>query len=482
VGYKRGAVLFPTVAFAVFFCVAFLANWLLRPWFRVWRLALIALSLFFYGYWDQRFVLLLVGSIGLNHAVARAIHRLRQGGAPVRHRRAVLAAGVVLDLGLLGAFKYYGFFVTSAANALNQAGLAVAPPLLDLTLPIGISFFTFQAISYVVDVERGEIPSPLPLLDVAFLMSFFPHLVAGPIVRATDLAHQIVRRPDPRTVPASEAFWLIGLGLFKKVVISSYLASAVVDPVFDVPRDHSRAEVLLAVYGYAVQIYADFSGYTDIAIGCALLLGFRFPQNFDAPYRARSLQEFWQRWHISLSRWIRDYVYIPLGGNRGGRPATYRNLALAMVLAGLWHGAAWTFLIWGAGHALALVGERVLKRHWRPLGLPPGLVAVLQWLTTFHLVCLGWVFFRSHNTGRALELLGQLVEGGPPARLVSIVLLAVVALSIASQFVPDELAARVRHNFAQATPVAQVAILASILTLIDAFGPEGVAPFIYFQF
>ena len=347
--------LFPTVAFALFFCVAFLANWLLRPHPTAWRLTMIGLSFFFYGFWDGRFVALLGASIAINHLAA-----LWVTSATGRHRRVALAAGVGANLGVLGFFKYYGFFVTSVANGLGRLGVETTPPLLDIILPIGISFFTFQAISYLVDLNRGELDQPLRFLDLGFYLSFFPQLVAGPIVRATDLAPQIRQRPDPRTIPAGEAFWLIAQGLIKKVVISSYLATNLVDPVFDVPGDHSRLDVLLAIYGYSVQIYADFSGYTDIAIGCALLLGFRFPQNFDSPFRALSIRDFWRRWHISLSTWLRDYVYIPFGGNRGGRIRTARNLGLTMVLGGLWHGAAWTFLVWGAIHGAALIVERLL--------------------------------------------------------------------------------------------------------------------------
>ena len=473
--------LFPTVAFALFFCVAFLTNWLLRPKTTLWRVAMIGLSLFFYGYWDRRFVLLLMASIVLNYLVAHALIAARLSSRATR-TKAVLVIGVTANLAILGFFKYYGFFVTSTANSLGRLGFEVQPLLLDITLPIGISFFTFQAISYLIDVKRREFDRALPLLDLAFYLSFFPQLVAGPIVRATDMAPQINQRPDPRSIPAGEAFWLIGQGLLKKVVISSYLATNLVDPVFDVPGDYSRSEVLLAMYVYAVQIYADFSGYTDIAIGCALLLGFRFPQNFDAPYCSLSIREFWQRWHISLSSWLRDYLYIPLGGSRRGRFFTYRNLAITMILGGLWHGASWTFVAWGAVHGSALIIERFAARHWKPLGLPPGLVVVLRWTSTFHIVCVSWVFFRADSLSRAFDLFGQLIGGGQAAPLVTLGLVVLITLCIAIQFVPDETMAKIRFEFAKANPVAQIALMAIALTAIDAFGPEGVAPFIYFQF
>jgi hypothetical protein len=249
----------------------------------------------------------------------------------------------------------------------------------NVVLPIGISFFTFQAVSYLADLGTGRLERPLSLLDTGLYLSFFPQLVAGPIVRATEMAGQISHRPDPRFIPAGEAFWLIAQGLFKKVVISSYLAANLVDPVFDVPGEHSQLDVLLAAYGFAVQIYADFSGYTDIAIGCALLLGFRFPRNFDAPYRALSVTDFCRRWHMTLSRWLRDYLYRPLGGSRRGRLLTYRNLAVTMLLGGLWHGAGWTFVVWGAIHGAMLIAERAAGEVWRPLGLPHRLVTTMRW-------------------------------------------------------------------------------------------------------
>ena len=314
-------------------------------------------------------------------------------------------------------------------------------------------------------------------------MSFFPQLVAGPIVRATDMADQIAAPPDPRRIPTIEAFWLIGGGLFKKVVVSSYLSTQIVDPVFAVPSQHSRWEVLFAIYAYAVQIFADFSGYTDIAIGCALLLGFRFPQNFDSPYRASSIQDFWRRWHITLSSWLRDYLYIPLGGNRRGTLFTYRNLALTMVLGGLWHGAAWNFVIWGAIHGGVLAIERWLSSVWRPLGLPAPFVTAGRWFVTFHVVCLAWIFFRAPDVGLAFDVIGRIVAGGTgSSSVISVLLVAVVVGMIATQLVPARLGAGLGDRFAAMPVVVQSLSLALVLTAIDVFGPVGVAPFIYFQF
>src|ERR1051325_1776170 len=319
--------LFPTTEFAIFFSIVFVAHWLLQPFPRRWKLFMVGASYVFYGWWDWRFVLLLAGVTVAAQAGAQALAPT----PPARHRGWVLAGTLAVILGLLGWFKYYGFLALNLSNALHAVGIHSPLPLLQVALPVGISFFTFMAISYVVDVYRGDL-EPAGWLDFFVYLSFFPHLVAGPIVRGGELLPQIRRRRDPRRIDLSRCAYLIFGGLFKKVVVSSFLASAIVDPVFGTPGSHTSLEILVAVYAYAIQIYADFSGYTDIAIGVALLLGFKFPENFDAPYSARSIQDFWRRWHMTLSRWLRDYLYIPLGGSRGPRWKTYRNVMITMLL------------------------------------------------------------------------------------------------------------------------------------------------------
>jgi len=360
-------VIFPTINFAAFFLVVLAVSWLLMPRPRYWKPFILAASYFFYGYADARFVLLLATSTLVNQAAAVALARRpepvpRPGRRRFTARSAIVAAAVTADLGLLGWFKYYGFFALSVDRALGNLGLGAPLPLLQVALPIGISFFTFQALSYVIDVWRGD-TRPARLIDFAVYEAFFPHLVAGPIVRAREFIPQLASPRDRTAVPATRAVFLICGGLVKKVVLADLLARRLVDPVFTIPGQHSSVEVLVAVYGYAVQIYCDFSAYSDIAIGVALLLGFRFPENFDRPYAATSLQDFWRRWHLTLSRWLRDYVYIPLGGSRRGRRRTQLNLMLTMVLGGLWHGAAWTFVCWGALHGAGLATERTLDRR-----------------------------------------------------------------------------------------------------------------------
>lgn len=442
---------------------------------------MVTASAVFYGWWDWRFCALIAGSIVGNWALAT---RLRPG-KPQTHLSptVVVRSAVALNLGVLGFFKYYGFFSLSLLQVFNSDSSASPIPLLDVVLPVGISFFTFQALSYVIDVSRRDV-EPVSLLDVAVYLSFFPQLVAGPIVRASEFFPQLGEQERPDTVPATEAIWLIGRGLFKKVVISTYLAEAIVDPAFAGTTTASRGELWMAMYGYAIQIYADFSGYTDIAIGVALLLGFRFPQNFDNPYRSTSLQEFWRRWHQTLSRWLRDYLYIPLGGSRHGRLRTYRNLALTMVLGGLWHGAAWTFVIWGAIHATVLAGERLVG-EWRqtePTDLKQAqLLHVARWIVTFHIVCLAWIFFRAESLDHALDFLQGMLSArsGPP---IPTAVLVIVVASLGFQFIPRHFGHKVRKRLSILHPSLQAGLLGVWIALVVALGPQGVAPFIYFQF
>jgi D-alanyl-lipoteichoic acid acyltransferase DltB (MBOAT superfamily) len=346
-------VLFPTFTFACFFAIVLPVGWWLHARPVPWKLFMLAASYVFYGWIEPWWVLLLMGSTAVNFTLAQLNARSDNPGV----KQASVVAAVVANLGLLGLFKYFDFFSESVGGALDKVGMSTSPPLLDLALPVGISFFTFQAMSYVIDVHRGDL-EPAELLDVAVYLAFFPQLVAGPIVRATEFLPQLNSRRDPRHIDLTRALLLISAGLFKKVVISSYMADAIADDVFAFPDRFSAVEIIVGIYAYATQIYADFSGYTDIAIGVALLMGFRLPKNFDRPYAASSIQDFWRRWHMTLSRWLRDYLYISLGGNRKGVSKTRRNLFLTMFLGGLWHGAAWTFVVWGALHGIGLGVER----------------------------------------------------------------------------------------------------------------------------
>ncbi len=474
--------LFPTATFAIFFLVVLPLSWLLMPHQRGWRIFIAAASYVFYGWWDWRFVFLLAGSTLGNWLFAQAIHRQSRAG----RRKALLWAAIVCNLGVLGYFKYYDFFLSSATNAIGAAGLNFSPTIVSVVLPIGISFFTFMALSYVIDVYRGDFePTSLPIFAV--YLSFFPHLIAGPIVRASELVPQLGSPRDPRRIDTGRAFFLIGSGLFMKVVIANFLATDLVDGVFAAPNRYSSLETFAGVYGYAVQIFADFLGYTNIAIGLALLLGFRFPQNFDSPYTALSIQDFWRRWHMTLSRWFRDYLYIPLGGNRHGRVETYRNLLVTMLLAGLWHGAAWTFIAWGAIHGTALVVEHWRADRRRSRGLPPPSPSAarnaIRRILTFNLVCFAWIFFRADSFADAGEIIGTLFSAwGEPSPAVTAPIVLAIVFGVGVQYVPRRATDAIMASFSRIHPIAQTLCLAATLMMISVLGPEGVAPFIYFQF
>jgi D-alanyl-lipoteichoic acid acyltransferase DltB (MBOAT superfamily) len=465
--------LFPTVTFAVFFVIVLPVSWVLMPHERTWRAWILLASYVFYAWWDWHFVFLLAVSTVVNHVLALAIYRSQTQPA----RKAFVTLAVTFDLGLLGYFKYTNFFLSSVDNALGTSWIA------RITLPVGVSFFTFMAISYVVDTYRGELV-PASFARFAVFQAFFPHLVAGPIVRASELLPQLERPRDPRKVDNARAFFLILSGLFLKVVIANLLATHIVDQVFAAPNAHSSLEVLVGIYGYAVQIFADFCGYTNIAIGIALLLGFEFPQNFNSPYAAVSLQDFWRRWHMTLSRWLRDYLYIPLGGNRKGRLRTYVNLMVTMLLGGLWHGASWTFVIWGGIHGSGLAFERWRRDRRGEPEPEPGRVKI--WVlrfATFNVVCFAWIFFRSDSLTRAWQMITGLFTGwGEASPLVTTGVLLWIAVGIGSQYLPKRVPLGVMARFSRLPVAGQAAVLGAALMLANAMGPQGVAPFIYYRF
>ncbi len=506
--------LFPTFTFAAFFAVVLPVSWVVRQHATTWKLFVLAASYLFYGYWDPRFLLLLAGMTVVNEIAAIAIHR----SANDQVRKVVLVGAVLFDLVVLGFFKYYGFFLDSLDSAFGLSG-----PALNVILPVGISFFTFQAISYVVDVHRQDCP-PAPLLDFAVYLSFFPQLVAGPIVRATEFLPELRANRVPDSLETGRAVVLIGRGLFKKVVVADFLGRAVVDDAFGTPGEYGAVDILTGIYGYAIQIYADFSGYTDMAIGIALLLGFRFPQNFDRPYAAVSVQDFWRRWHITLSRWLRDYLYVPLGGNRQGRSKTYRNLMITMGLGGLWHGAAWTFIVWGLLHGGALAVERLISEFrgepdiefdaadvrirelarlhsgaevdaWREDPTSPVPFSPLEvrrlWLgrlVTFHFVCGCWVvFYAGTIEGGGLSAAGDVFAGlltgwtQAPELLNPLVALVIIG-AIAVQYVPPLLGRQLSAMFSTLQPTVVSIGFAVWIMLVVALGPEGISEFIYFQF
>lgn len=471
--------LFPTLEFGLFFVVVFGVAWELRHRETGRRLFLVAASYFFYGWWDWRFAGLLAFSSVVNYLAGLALGGFKGSLG----RKLTVGIAVALNLSVLGFFKYYGFFLESLDEFLHVLGWQRDLPFMQVILPVGISFFTFQGISYVVDVYRGHVAAERQLLNVLLYISFFPQLVAGPIVRAAHFLPQIHERPRLTRSLVGLGIVLILSGLVKKMVIANYLATDLVDPVFFDPSAYGGLDLLLGVYGYAVQIYCDFSGYSDIAIGTAALLGFRFNDNFNQPYRAASLREFWRRWHISLSSWLRDYLYIPLGGSRGSAWATRRNVFLTMFLGGIWHGAAWTFVAWGTLHGAMLGIERYLAQRngdkrggSSPIGWLGGVVA------TFHIVCAGWIFFRSENFAAAGAYFAGLLDWGPPSLYGSPFIVGLISLSLAFHFTPERLPLWLAKGVAGLPSPLLGALLGGGLLLIWWVAPPGVAPFIYFQF
>lgn len=465
---------FHTVQFAVLMLVVWSAYWLLpRPQLRVGLLALA--SLVFYGWWDWRFVSLLVLSIVVDHTCGR---RIDASELQVVRRR-WLGLSLLSNLGILAIFKYYDFFASSVRSALATIGIDVGLPTLGLVLPMGISFYTFQTLSYTIDIYRRQ-QSPEPsFIRFAAYVSFFPQLVAGPIERARRLLPELDGRRSFRRRQQVEGLQLFASGMFKKIVVADNIG-VVVDLLFAAPSSELNPMlVLTAVYGFALQIYADFSGYSDMARGVAKCLGIELMVNFRQPYFACDPRDFWRRWHISLSTWLRDYLYISLGGSRGTALRTQRNLLLTMLLGGLWHGAAWNFVIWGAIHGLWLVVHRGYRALWPTFELP----AIVARCATFHMVCLAWLAFR------VADLEGLKTMLGPhPAEPTRVIELSYIWLYLGHFALPlillDILEARMKTTLAE-SPRRHLAMVMTVMmvALIILEGRfDGGRQFIYFQF
>jgi alginate O-acetyltransferase complex protein AlgI len=457
--------LFNSLAFLIFFPTFLVAYFATRGALRLW-LTLLA-SYFFYAWWDWRLLPLLWFQTGLDFAVGGWLGRLEDP----RARKRLLVASLVTNLCLLGFFKYFYFAVDSTRALFSIFGATLPPATLDVVLPVGISFYTFQSMSYVIDVYRREVAPEKSLLRFATSIALFLHLVAGPIVRARKLLPQLARDRVFDADLATEGFIQLVWGFFKKVAIADSLA-AFVDVHYGNPTLFDGMGLLVATVFYAFQIYCDFSGYTDIALGGAKILGYDLGVNFDRPYFARSFSEFWSRWHISLSQWLRDYLYIPLGGNRGGTAATYRNLMLTMLLGGLWHGASWTFVAWGALHGVYLVIERALG--WRP-GI---------WIV-FPATCFAWIFFRAQSFGDALDVIeGIALRNSFSLAAVENQLVAVKGAFLIALLVGVEAASFSPAVVARwrSLPALRYGAVAAALWGIALFGTFSGANFIYFQF
>lgn len=510
---------FDTVGYGFFLLIVFFAYWLLYYAKLMRVLMLLLASWFFYMTWNPVFIILIIASSVIDYIAGFLIYSAKQ------HERTWLArfwlvVSLVSNLGLLFFFKYFNLF----SDFLGQLGVVDGNAgILSLILPAGISFYTFQTMSYSLDIYRGLLKPIRSFLKFNLFVSFFPQLVAGPIVRAREFIPQLIARPrfDPALI--TNGFFMIMVGLFKKVVISDFLAVNFADRVFASPGIYSPLEVLLGVYAYGLQIYCDFSGYSDIAIGSAAMLGFKLPLNFNSPYKAHNLQDFWHRWHITLSTWLRDYLYIPLGGNRKGNARTYINLAITMLLGGLWHGAAYRFIIWGALHGLGLGFVRWFQR-WRDrraaarvhasadgvlLRRPPSVGGrVLGWLLTFHFVMFAWIFFRAPDMAIVGEILAKLAD--LPAMLPDLIGLlnsgfstavsslgthfsrvapnvtTAIALALFGGYllhlVPNRVFERTRTLWMALPAPFQALVLLLFMGLLYKTATAAMVPFIYFQF
>jgi len=436
-------------------------------------------SLYFYYKSSGAYFILLLFATGIDFTLAKLIHTSKDQW----YRKFYIIVTLVVNLGMLGYFKYTNFLFDSFFSI---AGGDFQP--MDIFLPVGVSFFTFQSLSYTLDVYRGNLKPVDSILDYAFFVSFFPQLVAGPIVRASDFLPQIYKP----TIVTNEMFgrgvFLIGCGLFKKAVISDYISINFVDRVFDAPTLYSGLENLFAVYGYGLQIYCDFSGYSDMAIGIALLLGFRFPLNFDSPYQSKNITEFWRRWHISLSTWLRDYLYISLGGNRKGEARTYLNQMTTMLLGGLWHGASWRFIIWGALHGAALTMHKFYRSRF-----PKAPSQNTQWrnfgriFITFHFVCFCWIFFRAANITTVVDILNQILfhfNAGLFSEVIEgyKVVMMLMVIGYLLHFMPREAELAAQETITSMPLAGKAAFMISVIILVIQSKSSGIQPFIYFQF
>jgi len=466
--------LFNSAEFVPFLLLVLLAHYVLVPktWMRSRKLVLVVASYAFYMSWNPLFGLLLAFSTTLDFFVGLA---MRRNVGAVR-RRWLLAASLCGNLGLLAFFKYGAFASESLYWLLGWSPADPALRIFRVALPIGISFYTFQTLSYTIDVYRGKRPACQSLLDFALYVSFFPQLVAGPIVRSGDFLPQVARPRSAGPRDFEIGGMRIAVGLAKKVVLADTLG-IYVDRVFASPEAVGPLYLLLGVYAYAYQIYLDFSGYSDIAIGLARWFGLRIPENFDHPYLAVSPREFWQRWHISLSTWLRDYLYISLGGNRRGRVATLANLFVTMLLGGLWHGAGWNFVVWGAYHGLLLCGHRVLFGARDPAAAR--LPVVLRRVATFHLVGFGWLLFRSPSLPAAAAYLESFATPGVGSSREALLALAIVGVAASFQLLttPSDL----RRRLLDLPAPLQGVLYAGVAALAYLFSTSG-QRFIYFQF
>ncbi len=466
--------LFPTLDYLLFLPLCVVLYWLVP---RRWRLAVLGVaSILFYASWKVEYLAVLLGVVAMAWASSHWVEDRRTRGLP---RGRAYAVAIPLLLLPLIVFKYWNWLSGDLSAVLGWD-----LPDHRLPLPIGISFFTFQAVAYVIDVGRRDAVETDPLRFATFI-TFFPQLIAGPIVRGHEMLPQLRRLPLLSEDQVSEGLWRIGRGMFKKIVLADILRVGIVDPLFTDPQNFTGVELILGLYAYTLQIYYDFSGYTDIAIGSGKLFGFNLPENFNRPYKATNVTAFWRRWHITLSLWVRHYVYFPLGGARKAAGRVYFNLFVTFVILGIWHGASWNFVVYGCLHGTAMVIHRYFRKgHGRdPDDVPPGWWQHLwRWLLTFHFIVLARVLFRSPDFPTTGEYVAGLWDATMLMPRFAPLALGVMVVGLAIHLSPDEWQDRARERYAALNPVAQAAVLGAIAAACLLLGTGEQLSFVYYDF
>jgi alginate O-acetyltransferase complex protein AlgI len=473
--------IFTSFEFALFFAaVVLLRHWLTN--FEVEKWFLLVASYLFYMSWSLPCLGLILFTSLVDYFIGLRLGKVEDPAG----RKSLLVFSLILNLGVLGYFKYTNFFLDNTGSVLSLLGFKIQIPHYDILLPAGISFFTFQSMSYTIDVYRRHLQPCQSCRDFLLFVAFFPQLVAGPIVRAADFLPQLLKRVRGTAVDVEAGLALFALGVVKKIVVSDQIAPHV-EMIFANPGQFDAVTLLQGALGYTVQIYCDFSGYSDMAIGCARMMGYRFLDNFQMPYSAANITEFWRRWHISLSTWLRDYLYIPLGGNRHGARRTYVNLMLTMLLGGLWHGASWNFVVWGGGHGVALAVHKFWAVTVGPKIRRQGTLVKFVWdaisrALTLAFVVVGWILFRAHSFGDATGMIKRIMTWDiSGARVFSHhIVAALIAVALTHLLVQKN------RNWAEEMPGRSVPVrilaYSALLILIVCLGATDAAPFIYFQF
>jgi len=430
--------------------------------------------------WNPYYIVLIFFSLGVDYIAGGAIYRTNS----LRVKKAWLVSSIITNLSLLGTFKYFNFFSSATKDIFGLFGFDIPLLHLDVLLPVGISFYTFQSLSYTIDIFRGRLEPARNLLEFALFVTFFPQLVAGPIVRAVQFLPQLSAVPRLNKEKVGEGLFLIATGLIKKVAVADFLAVNFVDRVFDDPSGYSSLEVLVALYAYTMQMYCDFSGYTDVARGSAMFFGLQIPENFNRPYQSTNPAEFWRRWHMTLSFWLRDYLYYPLGGSRVPPARAYWNLWITVFIVGLWHGASWNFVLYGILHATAMALHRFFYRRAGRTRetVDPTVVRVLKIGAMFHFTVLSRILFRSPDLSNAMDVSGQLLSGGVFLFHITPSIWAVLIASYVSHYLPRSLYEAGKQLFIKLPAPAKGAALSGVAALLAAVASSEVVPYIYFQF